>query len=146
MTDPDPYGLDRFFQAQQEVYPVALDELRRGRKTSHWMWYVFPQFAGLGRSTMAQTYAVRSLEEAKAYVAHPVLGPRLAECCEAVLAVDGRSARDILGTPDDLKLRSCVTLFAAVSPPGSVFERVLAKYYEGNADERTLKMLQTGAG
>lgn len=137
----DPHALSRFEQAQQEDYPTAIGELRRGRKESHWMWYVFPQFAGLGHSPMAQTYAIRSLEEAKAYLAHPVLGPRLAECCEALLAVEGKSAYDILGSPDDMKLRSCVTLFAAVSPPGSVFERVLAKYYRGKPDERTLRLI-----
>lgn len=102
------------------------------------MWYVFPQFAGLGVSAISQNYAIRSLSEAREYVNHPILGSRLIECAEAVLAVQGRSATDILGTPDDLKLRSCATLFDMVSPPGSVFDRLLAKYYDGIRDPLTL--------
>jgi uncharacterized protein (DUF1810 family) len=108
------------------------------------MWYVFPQLAGLGRSATAAHYAIRDLDEARAYLAHPVLGPRLVEACEAMLAVRGRSAREILGTPDDLKLRSCVTLFAQVAPSGSVFERVLAACFGAAPDPRTLELLRGG--
>lgn len=104
------------------------------------MWYVFPQFAGLGSSDMAQRFAIKSVEEAAAYLAHDLLGPRLVECCEAAVGVDGKSAFDIFGTPDDLKLRSCVTLFAAVAP-GGVFNQVLDKFFAGEPDHRTLKLL-----
>lgn len=121
----DPLDLARFVIAQENVYPFALTEIRNGYKVSHWMWFIFPQFAGLGSSVMAQEFAIKSLAEAEAYLAHPVLGPRLVECCEAALAVEGKSAFAIFGTPDDVKLRSCVTLFDAVSPNG-VFARVLA--------------------
>ena len=137
----DPFDLGRFVEAQQHVYARALAEVRAGRKESHWMWYVFPQFAGLGFSAMAERYAIKSLDEARAYLAHPTLGPRLVECVEAALGVEGRSAREIFGAPDDLKLRSCATLFAEVSPAGSGFERVLEKYYGGGRDERTLRLL-----
>src|SRR4051812_39061972 len=111
MTGPgsDPYDLRRFVDAQTHDYARALAELRAGRKQSHWMWYVFPQYAGLGRSPTAQRYAIRSVAEAEAYLRHPVLGPRLIESAEAVLAIEGRSAHDILGSPDDLKLRSSAT-------------------------------------
>src|SRR5262249_59196898 len=118
-----------------------LGEIRSGRKQSHWMWYIFPQFDGLGFSSTSQRYSIKSVAEAKAYLAHPVLGPRLRECAEAVLGVEGRSAFEIFGSPDDMKLRSSATLFAAVSPPGSVFERVLAKYYGGEADAPTLRLM-----
>ena len=137
----DPFELERFVEAQKYVYAQALEEIRAGRKESHWMWYVFPQFDGLGFSPMAERYAIKSLDEARAYLAHPTLGPRLVECVEATLGVEGRSARAIFGTPDDLKLRSCATLFAEVSPAGSGFERLLAKYYGGGRDERTLQLL-----
>jgi uncharacterized protein (DUF1810 family) len=134
----DPYQLQRFVYAQDAVYARALEELRRGRKDSHWMWFVFPQMAGLGRSAMSERYAIRSDDEARAYLAHPTLGARLKECAEAVLAVEGRSAREIVGSPDDLKLRSSATLFAGVSPPGSVFQRLLDKYFGGVPDPTTL--------
>ena len=137
----DPFDLDRFVRAQEGEYDRALTEVRNGRKRSHWMWYIYPQFAGLGSSSMAERYAIQSRAEAEAYLRHPVLGPRLVECCEAALAVEGRSAHDIFGSPDDLKLRSCATLFAAVSPPGSVFDRLLQKYYAGAPDDRTLHLL-----
>ncbi len=141
MPPPDPFDLDRFVQAQADDYPTALSEIRSGRKVSHWMWYIFPQLAGLGFSPLANRYAVRSLDEARAYLTHPLLGPRLVACAEAAVAVEGRTATQIFGTPDDLKLRSCATLFAVVSPPGSAFERVLAKFYRGQRDERTLELL-----
>ena len=137
----DPHDLSRFIEAQEVNYDDALSELRAGRKQTHWMWYVFPQIAGLGNSAMSYRYAIRSQDEARAYLAHPVLGPRLTECAEAVLAIENRSARDIFGTPDDLKLRSCATLFAQVSPPGSVFERILDKYYSSERDPRTLGLI-----
>ncbi len=130
--------LSRFLQAQERDYNRALAEIRSGRKRTHWMWYIFPQFAGLGVSPLAQKYAIGSLSEAKAYITHPILGSRLIECAEAALAVEGRSATEMFGAPDDLKLRSCATLFDMVSPPGSVFERLLAKYYDGVRDPLTL--------
>jgi uncharacterized protein (DUF1810 family) len=124
------------------VYESAIAEIRAGRKRSHWMWYVFPQVVGLGSSATAQHYGIRDADEARAYLAHPVLGQRLIECAEAICSVTGRSAREILGTPDDLKLRSCATLFAQVSPPGSVFDRVLRRYYGGQPDQATLDLLR----
>lgn len=139
----DPFELARFVTAQAENYAQALAEIRAGEKVSHWMWYVFPQFAGLGHSDTARLFAIRSLAEAEAYLAHAVLGPRLVECCEAVLAADGKTAHDIFGTPDDLKLRSSVTLFAAVAPDG-VFSRVLDKYFAGEPDTRTLRLIGRG--
>lgn len=140
MSD-DPFDLNRFLDAQQGVYDRALSELRRGQKRSHWMWYIFPQYAGLGYSSTSQRYAIQSLAEAQAYLAHPTLGPRLKECCETVLLVEGRTAHDIVGSPDDLKLRSSATLFAQVSPEGSVFHRLLEKYFGGQADAKTLELV-----
>jgi uncharacterized protein (DUF1810 family) len=138
----DPHGLSRFVEAQEGVYATALAELRAGRKRSHWMWFVFPQVAGLGVSPTAQHFAIRALDEARAYLAHPVLGPRLVECAAAVLAVEGRTAHEIFGSPDDLKLRSSMTLFAQVSAPGSVFEQVLDRFFHGRPDERTQALVQ----
>jgi len=129
-------------RAQERTYPTALAEVRSGRKRSHWMWYVFPQIAGLGFSETSQRYAIRSTAEARAYLAHPLLGPRLIECFEAALSVDGRTAHAIFGSPDDLKFRSCATLFACVAPPGSVFQRVLDKYFDGEGDPRTLELVE----
>ena len=134
--------LSRFIEAQEGVFERALGEIRSGRKASHWMWFIFPQIDGLGASAMAQRYAIRDLAEAEAYIRHRVLGPRLIECAEAALAVEGKSATEIFGYPDDLKLRSCATLFAHVSPPGSVFERLLAKYFRGGPDDRTIRLLR----
>ena len=142
----DPYDLNRFVEAQKYDYDQALSEIRSGRKRSHWMWYIFPQFAGLGFSTTSQHYSIKSLDEAGAYLSHPVLGPRLVECCEAALGVEGRSASEIFGYPDDMKLRSCVTLFAQVSPAGSVFHQVLNKYFQGSPDTKTLRLLGFAAG
>jgi uncharacterized protein (DUF1810 family) len=141
MEQGDPYDLNRFVQAQSPLYDVALAEVRSGRKRSHWMWFVFPQFAGLGASAMSAHYAVKSVAEAEAYLLHPVLGPRLIECCDAVLGVEMRSAFEMFGSPDDMKLRSCATLFAQVSPPGSAFERVLDRYFPEGPDDRTLRLL-----
>src|SRR5262245_11158142 len=124
----DPHNLLRFVRAQTGDYEQALAEIRAGTKRSHWMWYVFPQFEGLGSSSTARHYAVKSREEAAAYLAHPILGPRLMECAEAVLQIKDRSALEIFGSPDDMKLRSSATLFAQVSPEGSVFQRIIDKY------------------
>jgi uncharacterized protein (DUF1810 family) len=137
----DPHNLNRFMQAQEGDYARALAEIRSGRKRSHWMWYIFPQFDGLGSSPTSKRYAIKSVAEAKAYLDHPVLGPRLRECVEAALGVEGRSASEIFGSPDDMKLRSCATLFAHVSPAGSVFDRLLDKYYQGDRDSKTLRLL-----
>ena len=128
-SSTDPFDLNRFVEAQAVNYSVALSELRAGRKRTHWIWYIFPQIAGLGHSAMSERYAIRSEDEARAYLAHPVLGARLIECAEAVLGIEGRSASEIMGSPDDLKLRSCATLFAHVSSAASVFHRILDKYY-----------------
>jgi uncharacterized protein (DUF1810 family) len=141
----DPHDLNRFVEAQMDDYHHALAEVRAGRKRTHRMWYIFPQFDGLGFSAMAQRYAIKSIAEAEAYLRHPVLGPRLRECCEAAASVEGRTAHDIFGSPDDMKLRSCVTLFARVSPPGSVFERLLTKYFQGKPDEKTLDLISQPA-
>jgi uncharacterized protein (DUF1810 family) len=137
----DPHDLDRFVQAQEGDYERALSEVRAGRKRSHWMWYVFPQYDGLGFSPTSRRYSIKSVAEAEAYLAHPVLGPRLTECAEAALRVEGRSALEVFGPPDDMKLRSCATLFAHVSPAGSVFERLLSKYFDGECDDRTLRLI-----
>ena len=142
MDGNDPHDLSRFLQAQEENYVQALSEVRAGRKLSHWMWYIFPQFDGLGFSSTSRRYAIKSIAEAEAYLQHPILGPRLMECCEAVVGVNGKSAYDIFGSPDDMKLRSCVTLFARASDPGSVFERLLGKYFEGVPDQRTLQLVE----
>ena len=141
MDGNDPYDLSRFMQAQETDYVKALSEVCSGRKQSHWMWYIFPQFDGLGFSSTCRRYAIKSIAEAKAYLKHPVLGPRLVACCEAVIGVNGKSAYDIFGSPDDMKLRSSVTLFAQASAPGSVFERLLGKYFEGVPDQRTLQLV-----
>jgi uncharacterized protein (DUF1810 family) len=140
-TSDDPYGLTRFVRAQENVYEQVLAEIRSGTKRTHWMWYIFPQLDGLAFSSTSQHYSIKSAAEAKAYLDHPVLGPRLLECAEAVVRVDGRSVMDIFGSPDDLKLRSCATLFAYVSPPDSVFDRLLRKYYRGGRDGKTLQLL-----
>ncbi len=143
MTTPDPHDLNRFLRAQARDYAIALSELKSGRKRSHWMWYIFPQFEGLGFSMTSRRYAIKSLAEARAYLEHPVLGPRLIECAEAVLGVEGRSAHQIFGSPDDMKLKSCATLFARVSPAGSVFERLLDKHFAGERDPKTIGLLQS---
>lgn len=137
----DPYDLNRFIEAQNTNYEDAVSELREGRKRSHWMWYVFPQITGLGNSAMSYRYGITSADEARAYLAHPVLGTRLIECAEAVLTIQNRSANEIFGSPDDLKLKSSATLFAQVSPPGSVFEQILDKYYSSERDSRTLALI-----
>jgi uncharacterized protein (DUF1810 family) len=137
----DPFDLARFASAQDGVFDCALAEIRNGDKRSHWMWFIFPQIDGLGFSSTAKRYAIKSAEEARQYLPHPVLGPRLLECAEAVLEVAGRSAFDIFGSPDDLKLKSCMTLFESVAGQDSVFSRVLDKYYQGKRDSRTQEIL-----
>ena len=148
MTEPsnatgpdDPFDLDRFVQAQAGVYSEALAELRAGHKRTHWMWYIFPQIDGLGYSWTSKHYAIKSEAEARAYLDHAILGSRLRECTQTVLDVEGRSASDIFDPPDDLKLRSSMTLFARVSNPDSVFARVLAKYFHGRRDDKTLAIM-----
>jgi uncharacterized protein (DUF1810 family) len=145
LREADPYHLERFVRAQERDYARALGELRGGRKRSHWMWYIFPQFRGLGFSATSQRYAIGSVDEARAYLRHPVLGPRLIECANAMLAITNRSATEILGSPDDLKLRSAATLFAHISPPGSEFEHLLQMYWQGGPDQATLKLLREPA-
>ena len=143
-TADDPYDLNRFVRAQETDYGTALSEIRGGRKQSHWMWYIFPQLGGLAASSTSQYYAIKGVAEARAYLDHQVLGPRLLECAGAVLQLEGRSATEIFGSPDDVKLRSCATLFACVSPQGSVFDRLLDKYYRSERDDRTLRLLGRG--
>ena len=137
----DPYDLARFVRAQERDYGKALSEIRDGRKRSHWMWYIFPQFDGLGVSSTSIHYAIKSVGEAEAYLRHPVLGPRLLEIAQAAVEVEGRSALAVFGTPDDMKLQSCATLFASVSPAGSVFQRLLDRYFGGEPDDKTLGLL-----
>ena len=137
----DPHDLNRFLEAQQRDYPTALAELKRGRKRTHWMWYIFPQLDGLGFSAMARKYAIGSLEEARAYLTHPILGSRLVACAETLLAIQGQSAHAIFGSPDDWKLRSSATLFACASPAGSVFQRLMDQYFQGERDGKTLRLL-----
>jgi uncharacterized protein (DUF1810 family) len=138
MTD-DPYQLQRFIDAQEQAntYERALSELRAGRKRSHWMWFVFPQIAGLGHSPNAMAYAISSLAEASAYLAHPVLGPRLLECTRALTEITGATAGEILGDTDAMKLRSSMTLFARAAPHEPLFRQVLDRYFEGRTDDTT---------
>ena len=139
MTVDDPYDLNRFVAAQDAhgTYQQAVAELRRGRKTSHWMWFVFPQIAGLGHSPVARTYAISSLDEARAYLAHPVLGPRLVECATIVAQTPDRTAEQVFGGVDALKLRSCATLFHRAAPQEPVFATVLARFFDGRPDPGT---------
>ena len=141
MSGQDPYDLQRFVDAQEHVYERALSEIKSGRKRSHWMWFIFPQIDGLGASSMSKRYAIRSVAEAKAYLAHPLLGPRLLESAEAALAVETTSALELFGSPDDMKLRSCATLFASVSSEESVFRQLINKYFDGKPDDRTLQLI-----
>jgi uncharacterized protein (DUF1810 family) len=142
---PDPFNLSRFISAQEPVMQEVLSELRAGRKASHWMWYVFPQIQGLGSSHTARHYAMASREEARAYHEHPVLGARLKECTRLVLNIDGGNAQQIFGYPDDLKFRSCMTLFAEVAPEEPMYRESLVKYFGGEADPRTLEILSAGS-
>lgn len=137
----DRYNLQRFVTAQERVFDQVLGELRAGCKMSHWIWFIFPQIRGLGRSPVSQEYAISHREEAKAYLQHPLLGSRLKNCTQLVLQVEGRSALDIFGSPDDMKFRSCMTLFAEVSPDDDLFQRALQKYFDGTPDRLTLERL-----
>lgn len=137
----DPYDLNRFARAQKDDYEHALAEIVSGRKRTHWMWYIFPQIDGLAFSSTSKHYSIKSVEEARAYLDHPILGQRLLACAEAAVRVEGRSATEIFGSPDDVKLKSCATLFASVLPPDSVFARLLRKYYAGERDGKTLHLL-----
>jgi uncharacterized protein (DUF1810 family) len=136
-----PYNLERFVTAQEPVFEQVQAELRNGRKTSHWMWFIFPQIKGLGHSSVAQYYAISSLAEAQAYLQHPVLGPRLQECTCLVVAVEGRSIHDIFGTPDDLKFCSSMTLFAHATADNQIFLEALKKYFAGQFDALTIQRL-----
>ena len=137
----DPYDLARFVAAQEPIYADALAELAAGRKRSHWMWFVFPQLEGLGASAMAQRYAIHSLAEARAYLAHPLLGARLRECVGLINNIEGRSAHEIFGSPDDLKFHSSMTLFAAAAPQEPLFGEALHKYFADRRDPLTLAKL-----
>jgi uncharacterized protein (DUF1810 family) len=141
--DADPFDLQRFADAQDRVYATVLAELRKGAKRSHWIWFVFPQLRGLGHSATAQHYGISSLDEARAYLAHPVLGPRLHECTRLVVAIDGRSADEIFGWPDNLKVRSSMTLFAHATADDAEFRAVLDKFYAGEDDPATVERLRT---
>jgi uncharacterized protein (DUF1810 family) len=141
----ESFDLQRFRDAQERVYPRVLEELAAGRKRSHWIWFVFPQIAGLGRSRTAEFYAIKSLDEARAYLADEVLGERLRECTVIVQQLRGRSLASIFGYPDDLKFRSCMTLFDLVSP-GDIFLRALGKYCRGEPDPRTIALAQPASG
>jgi len=138
----DSFNLQRFIDAQNGGYAEVCDELRRGRKTGHWMWFIFPQLEGLGHSFMARKYAISGLPEARAYLEHPVLGARLRECTELVIAVEGRSVHEIFGDPDDMKFRSSMTLFAAASEDPGVFDVTLQKYFGGKRDVLTIERLR----
>jgi uncharacterized protein (DUF1810 family) len=137
----DPFDLQRFVDAQQDTYVLARDELRRGRKTGHWMWFIFPQIQGLGFSAMARRYAISGRKEAEAYLSHAALGPRLIECTELVIGIEGRSVQQIFGAPDDLKFRSCMTLFAQVAGEDNIFQWALEKYFAGEPDSLSLERL-----
>jgi uncharacterized protein (DUF1810 family) len=137
----DPFNLQRFVFAQQAVYDNVLDELRAGRKQSHWMWFVFPQIRGLGHSAMAQKFAITSLEEARAYLLHPILGMRLRECSRIVADTEGRSINDIFGDPDNRKFHSCMTLFSKAAEENEIFRKCLRKYFSGQEDPQTLALI-----
>lgn len=137
----DDHNLQRFLDAQEGVYATVVEELRSGRKSSHWIWFIFPQITGLGRSGMAQKFAIASFDEAKAFLQHPVLGPRLRECTQLVLNVDGRSAEEIFSYPDNLKFRSCLTLFITATTDNTIFKDALLKYFDGKPDTVTLDIL-----
>lgn len=141
MPDHDPYHLSRFVSAQEKVYENVLSELRSGLKITHWMWFIFPQMEGLGYSSISRHFSIKSGEEARQYLNHPVLGPRLYECAQAVLAIPGKTAWEVFGSPDDLKLKSSMTLFARYAGPDSVFARVLDRYFDGEQDRNTLLLL-----
>jgi uncharacterized protein (DUF1810 family) len=138
----DPFNLTRFIEAQRDSYDNALAELQRGTKRTHWMWYIFPQIHGLGRSADSRLYGIKSLEEAQRYLDHPILGVRLLKCTEAVLKINGRTVSEIFGYPDDLKFKSSMTLFECASNSGSLFTQALEKYFNGERDQRTHSLLE----
>lgn len=138
----DSHNLNRFLEAQADSYERALSEIHNGHKCSHWMWYIFPQFDGLGFSATSKRYSIKSITEAKAYLSHPVLGSQLIACALAVLSIEGQSAYEIFGSPDDMRLKSCATLFAHVSPTGSVFDQLLDKFFQSEHDRETLRLLR----
>ena len=142
MNPGDPYDLNRFLRAQEGVYERALSELRRGQKRTHWMWFIFPQIDGLGYSPTAKRYPIKSIEETRQYLNHPVLGKRLLECTEAVVALKGGSVSEIFGYPDDLKFKSSMTLFEKIAGTGSVFSLALDRYCNSERDETTLSLLE----
>ncbi|CAN7690913.1 DUF1810 domain-containing protein [Rhizobium sp. LjRoot98] len=142
----DPYNLSRFIEAQALVYDTALRELERGRKQSHWMWFIFPQVAGLGHSPTAIRFSISGLDEAHAYLAHPLLGDRLVQCTRAINVVPNRTAHEIFGSPDDLKLHSSMTLFRETANDPEPFRTAIERYFGGKADARTLELLKEGLG
>ncbi len=142
----DPFDLGRFLAAQEGAYERALGELKGGRKKSHWMWYIFPQIEGLGTSAYSRNYSIKSLGEARSYLSHPILGPRLRECCEALMQLQGLSASAVFGFPDDVKLNSSMTLFSVAAGPASIFQKVLEKYFSGERDDKTLEILKRLGG
>lgn len=145
MDKPHPFRLGRFVEAQDPCYATVLEELRAGRKRSHWMWFIFPQLRGLGRSSTAREFGIASAAEARAYAEHPVLGPRLRECTRLVVDVEGHSAEEIFSYPDVLKFRSCMTLFKETAPEPQLFHTALAKYFGGEPDRLTLELLERDA-
>ena len=138
----DQYNLNRFIEAQMAIYEGAMLELARGRKDSHWVWYIFPQIAGLGNSDKIKLYAIKSLEEGRAYLKHPVLGQRLIKACEILLSLKDASMNDVMGFPDDLKLLSSMTLFEALSDSNSIFTKVIDVYFDSERDEISLKLIK----
>jgi uncharacterized protein (DUF1810 family) len=144
MTDPDLFNLERFVSSQAAVFSTVMEELTAGQKRSHWMWFIFPQLRGLGHSSMAKFYGIGSLDEARAYLGHTLLGPRLNLCTRTVLAVEDRSLYDIFGSPDDMKFRSSVTLFALTAPnQENVYRQALDRWWQGRVDERTIALLES---
>lgn len=147
MKNPEAMNrLDRFVEAQETDYDKALQEIRNGAKRSHWMWYIFPQVRGLGRSAFSTRYGLDDITEANAYLQHPVLGPRLVQISKAVLQLNGKTAHDVFGSPDDLKLRSCMTLFATLEKTDPVFDAVLQKFFAGKKDSKTLDIINHAPG
>jgi uncharacterized protein (DUF1810 family) len=139
----DDFNLVHFIEAQELVYPRVTNELKNGKKQSHWMWFIFPQVIGLGISSISNLYSIKSIEEAKAYLNHPVLGKRLIECSAILLDIKDKSANEIFGFPDNVKLQSCMTLFSTVSSKEPVFDKILAKYFKNVKDQRTIEILNT---
>lgn len=137
MANNDPYDLGRFVSAQATIFESALAELGNGQKKSHWMWFIFPQIEGLGYSEISRFYSIKSMQEARQYLSHPILGPRLLKCAETVLALNGKTASEIFGSPDDLKFKSSMTLFACVTDSDPVFAHALEKYFDGERDKKT---------